>query len=333
MDPRPCGGPSPRPRRRRMRVEATSPSNVACSSVRAPAISLEVAADADVDERRVGPQLGADASRAGLAVRIGLGQARRRPRSHGVLGLPRTAAMPSSSIRPSVDHLGATRSSGSRARHDCLLVLGAVAEGAAGERTRSGGRSGRPAPRRPPGRCRRACARRPAAIARWTASGSMPSTRQDGDAEAGAAAGQPRLAGCLGDRRRHGVEVVLDEEADRQLPGGGEVHRLEHRADVDRAVAEVADRDVVGAGVLLGPGVSGAERHTAADDGVGAERARLVPLQVHRAAATAAVARGEAQDLRRGLVEDMPESSGVTRSRRGRCRSGATYVSALARNW
>ena len=45
-------------------------------------------------------------------------------------------------------------------------------------------------------------------------------------------------------RGRDRVQVVLDEEADRQLPRRGEVHRLEHRADLAGAVAEVVDGEV-----------------------------------------------------------------------------------------
>ena len=77
----------------------------------------------------------------------------------------------------------------------------------------------------------------------------------------------------------------------------GQVQALQHRADVGRAVAEVGDREVVGAGVLLRPGVARRHRHAAADDGVGAERPGLEPLQVHGAAAPAAEALGEPEDL------------------------------------
>ena len=117
------------------------------------------------------------------------------------------------------------------------------------------------------------------------------------DAEAERARRQPRLPGGLLDAGRDGVEVVLDEEAERQPPRGRQVEALQHRADVDRAVTEVADREVVGAGVLLRPGVAGRHRHAAPDDGVGAERPGLEPLQVHGAAASAAVALGEPEDL------------------------------------
>ena len=119
-----------------------------------------------------------------------------------------------------------------------------------------------------------------------------------GDREALPADREPRVGRDLVGAGRHRVEVVLDEEADRQLPGGGEVHRLEDRADLAGAVAEVVDRDVASVpAVLLRPGVAGGHRGAAADDRVGAERAGLEPLQVHRAAAPAAVALGEPEDL------------------------------------
>ena len=98
-------------------------------------------------------------------------------------------------------------------------------------------------------------------------------------------------------RRRHRVVVVLDEEADRQLPRRREVEGLQRGSDVDRAVAEVGDRDGVGARMPVCPGVARGQRHTAADDRVGADRAGLVPLQVHRAAAAAAEPAGQPADL------------------------------------
>ena len=119
----------------------------------------------------------------------------------------------------------------------------------------------------------------------------------------GPAGGQPRLAGGLEDAGGHGVLVVLDEEADRQLPGGRQVERLQRRADVGRAVAEVGDRDGVGAGLPVRPGEPGRQRDAAADDGVGADRAGLLPLQVHRAAAAVAPAAVQPADLGQGAQQ------------------------------
>jgi hypothetical protein len=94
-----------------------------------------------------------------------------------------------------------------------------------------------------------------------------------------------------------GVTIVLDEETQWQAPGGGQVHRLQNRPDVDRAIAEVADRDGIRAGLLVGEGGTRRQRHAAADDRVGAERSRLVPPQMHGAAAPAAKAFRKPHDL------------------------------------
>ena len=132
-----------------------------------------------------------------------------------------------------------------------------------------------------------------------------------GDAEAEGAGGQPGLAGRFGHRRRDRVAVVLDEEAERQLPGRGQVHRLQDGADVDRAVAEVGDgqvgvgRRAAAGAVPLRPGVARGHRHAAADDRVGSEGAGLQPLQVHGAAAPGAVALGEPEDLRQGALQHL----------------------------
>ena len=131
-----------------------------------------------------------------------------------------------------------------------------------------------------------------------------------GDAETQPARGQPRLAGGLLDGRRHRVLVVLDEEADRELPRRGQVHRLQDGADVRGAVAEVGDRDVVGVGPLVGEGEAGGERDRAPDDGVGAHRTGVDPLQVHRPAAAVAVAVLEPGDLRHALVQHLADLLG-----------------------
>jgi len=108
---------------------------------------------------------------------------------------------------------------------------------------------------------------------------------------------QSRLAGGLGDARRHGVPVVLDEEAQRQLPGRGQVERLQRRADVGRAVAEVGDCDSVCAGMAVRPGRTGSQRDATTDDGVRADGAGLFPLQVHRSTAAVAEAALQPADL------------------------------------
>ncbi len=148
-----------------------------------------------------------------------------------------------------------------------------------------------------------------------------------------AAGGEPGLLGRRPDGGRDGVQVVLHEEADRQLPGGGQVEGLQRRADVDRPVAEVGDADVVGARPALVEGEPERLRHAAADDGVGAHRPGLAPLQVHRAAAAAAVALGQAADLGQGAAQHGPDrvvDLGEVLAGRGR---SMTWPSALARNW
>src|ERR1035438_5881730 len=74
-----------------------------------------------------------------------------------------------------------------------------------------------------------------------------------GDAEARAARGQARLAGRLFHAGRYRVAVVLDEEAQRQLPRRGQVERFQRGADVGRAVTEVGNGDRAGPGVLVRP--------------------------------------------------------------------------------
>ena len=147
-------------------------------------------------------------------------------------------------------------------------------------------------------------------MARYTATTSWPSTCQLGMPKPSPRAESRGLAGRLLDRRRHGVLVVLDEEADRELPRGREVHRLQHRADVRGAVAEVGDRDVVGVGPLVGEGEPGGEGDRASDDRVGAHRPGVDPLQVHRAAAAVAVAVLEPGDLRHALVQHLAHRVG-----------------------
>ncbi len=82
-----------------------------------------------------------------------------------------------------------------------------------------------------------------------------------------------------------------------------------------RAVAEVVHREVGAArltllAVALRPCVAGGHRGTAADDRVRAERTGLEPLQVHRAAAAAAVALGEAEDLGEGALQHRLDGRG-----------------------
>ena len=93
--------------------------------------------------------------------------------------------------------------------------------------------------------------------------------------------------GHLADRRVFHVEIVLADEDHRQLPDRGEIQRLVEGADIGGAVAEEADRDVLGALVLRAPGGAAGDRQMRADDGVGAHHAVLDRGQMHRAALAA----------------------------------------------
>lgn len=100
------------------------------------------------------------------------------------------------------------------------------------------------------------------------------------------------------DRGAHPVEVVLDQEEDRQLPQRRQVHRLAEVAGVGGAVAEHADGDRVFTFVLGGERQPGGDREVAADDPVAAHEAPLGVEDVHRAAAAAAGPVDAAEQLR-----------------------------------
>ena len=92
----------------------------------------------------------------------------------------------------------------------------------------------------------------------------------------------------LGRRRGElGVAVVLAEEDHRQLPHGGEVHRLVERALRRRAVAEERHRDAAVGAELGGRRRADRDRHAGGHDPVGAEDPELGIGDVHRAAAAA----------------------------------------------
>ena len=124
------------------------------------------------------------------------------------------------------------------------------------------------------------------------------------------------------DRGPHPVEVVLDQEEDRQLPQRRQVHRLAEVAGVGGAVAEHADGDRVFALVLGGEGEAGGDRQVAADDPVAAHEAVLGVEDVHRAAAPAAGPVDPAEEL--GHHPLRARCRGRSRGRGcGRCRSGS----------
>ena len=254
-----------------------------------------VTADADVHEGRVRPQFGPDAADPPLGLRVLLDE-RAGGQPHGLLGLVADGRHSRLVDEAELDHLAGHAAEWVAGPPGGLFLFAAVAEGAARERTVLVKEAVderfddyRAIPRAEP-------LLRP--LHREVHGERVHAVDPPGgDAEAEGARRQPRFPGGLLDGGGHGVHVVLDEEAERQVPRGGQVEALQHRADVGRAVAEVGDGEVVGAGVLLRPGVARRHRHAAPDDGVGAERPGLEPLQVHGAAAPAAVPLGQPEDL------------------------------------
>jgi hypothetical protein len=113
----------------------------------------------------------------------------------------------------------------------------------------------------------------------------------DPDARHAESLGLAREVGDRGvalDRCPHSVEVVLDQEDDRELPERGQIHRLAEVPRVGGAVAEHADRDRVLALVVGGERQADRERDVATDHSVAAHEAALEVEHVHRAAAPAA---------------------------------------------
>src|SRR6266540_760155 len=86
------------------------------------------------------------------------------------------------------------------------------------------------------------------------------------------------------------VEVVLARVDNGQPPQRGHVHHLVEDALAERAFAEEADGDLIGATHLRGHGCAGCDTGRAGDDRVRAEVPVLVGGDVHRAALAAAVA-------------------------------------------
>ena len=262
-----------------------------------------VAADADVDEFGVRPELGPDAAAPRL-LGVGLEQLG----AHGVDGGGGLRAHGLDLLvgdEAELRHLGGDTRNGVAVAPRGLLLLRAVAEGTAGvgavlvEVAVDLGLDDR-------GTLSRAQVLLGLDHGEVHGEGVHAVDAVRADAESQAARREPRLGGDLVDVGRHGIQVVLDEERDRELPGRREVHALEHRADVGGPIAEVGDREVARAGMLLRPRVACRERHAAAHDGVRAEGARLEPLQVHGSATAAAVSLCEAEDLgERALQHDL----------------------------
>ena len=134
--------------------------------------------------------------------------------------------------------------------------------------------------------------------------------------------GAPRRQ--VGDRRGAveaavlGVDVVLDDEQHRQLPGRGQVEPFVEGADVRRAVAEDRHGDVVAAEHLGGVRRPGCDRDAGADDGERRQQPHRRGAQVHRPAAATEAAHRPAGDLAEHLVRRQPERQARDRVR-GTC--------------
>jgi hypothetical protein len=262
----------------------------------------EVTAHPHVAEVGVRPELGLDAPRSGLAVGIGLEKLRDGIR-HRLLGLRTNGCQPRVVDEPEGLHLAAHTGNGVAITPGRLFLLAPIPESTAGvgavlveEPVDLGLDDNGPVAGAEPllGLLHREV------HGEWIHAVDAPGRH----VEAERPRREPRFGGDLFDVGRHRVEVVLDEEAERQFPRRGEVETLENRPDVGGPVAEVGDGEVGRSGVLLRPGVAGGEWHSSADDGVRAESTRLEPLEVHRAAPAAAVALREAENLGEGALQD-----------------------------
>src|SRR4051794_1554928 len=97
--------------------------------------------------------------------------------------------------------------------------------------------------------------------------------------------GRRALAG-----HRHAVLVVLADEYHRQLPYGSQIERLVEGALVAGSIAEECDADLGSFSQLDAEPGTHRDWEAAADDAVGAQVAGLDVSDVHRAAATPAIA-------------------------------------------
>ncbi len=100
----------------------------------------------------------------------------------------------------------------------------------------------------------------------------------------------------LQEGRCDGVAVVLEQEDERQAPGPGERSRLVEGTDREAAVTDDGDRSSPVPPQLRGQGAARPGRDPAGDDRACRDARRGIS-EVHGAAATAAEALGEAEDL------------------------------------
>src|SRR5262249_18475701 len=92
------------------------------------------------------------------------------------------------------------------------------------------------------------------------------------------------------DRRPHPVSIVLDHVNDRQLPQRSHVEALIDLPLIDRAVAEIGDRDSPICAIVMGKGEPGSDWHLRTDDTVATKEALLPAEHVHRAALAVRIA-------------------------------------------
>ena len=99
------------------------------------------------------------------------------------------------------------------------------------------------------------------------------------------------------------VKIILADVDHRQLPQGRHIHAFVKQTLPERALAEEADRDLVATSHFGRHGRAGGDPRASAHDGVGAQIARLLIGDVHRATFAAAIPRRFSQQLRKHAVE------------------------------
>src|SRR5215467_16276277 len=150
-----------------------------------------------------------------------------------------------------------------------------------------------------------------------------------GHAEPGGTVGDVVAGHRPGAGRGLGVAVVLGDEDGRQIPHRGQVHRLERRALVARAVTKEHDADAAGALDLGGQRRPADQRRPATDDAIGAEHALGQVGDVHRAALAMAAAGPAAVDLGHHLAHVNALSDAVAMTAMG-TGDGVTVIEAVA---
>src|SRR6516165_10385851 len=148
-------------------------------------------------------------------------------------------------------------------------------------------------------------------------------------AEPGRAVGDVVAGHRPGARGGFGVPVVLGDEDGRQAPHRGQVHRLQRRALVARAITEERDADAAGALELGGQRGPADQRRPAADDAVGAEHALGQVRDVHRATLAVAAAGPAAVDLGHHLADINAFGDAVAMAAMG-AGDGVTVVEVAA---